>query len=113
MKTKKLSDVEMAIKNFEKAIELDPKYASAYNGLGAAFIQADNLEAAIDAWKMAVKINPDLGFALYNLGLAFLRRGDKVSALDYLNRYKKREYHRLPPQEKDKLDALIQKCQQK
>ncbi|MEE9500436.1 MAG: tetratricopeptide repeat protein, partial [Candidatus Aminicenantaceae bacterium] len=111
--TKDRSDLDLSIQNFEKAIELDPAYASAYNGLGAAYSQAGDIEGAIHSWEKAVEINPELGFSLYNLGLSYLRKGDKYRALEYLNRYKKKEYNRLSPQEKEKLDALIQSCRQK
>ena len=92
---------------------MDPGYASAHNGLGAAYSQAGNIKEAIASWEKAVEIYPDLGFALYNLGLAYLRKGDKAKALEYLSRYKQKEYLRLPQKEKEKLDALIQKCQQR
>ena len=111
--TKDQNALDQAVENFNQAIALDPGYASAYNGLGAAHSQAGNMEEAIRSWEKAVAINPELGFSLYNLGLAYLRKGDKNRALEYLNKYKKKEYNRLPPQEKKKLDALIQSCRQK
>jgi arylsulfatase A-like enzyme/Flp pilus assembly protein TadD len=111
--TKDRSDLDQSVRNFEKAIELDPGYASAYNGAGAAYSQAGDIEGAIRSWEKAVEIDPELGFSLYNLGLAYLRKGDKSRALEYLNKYKKKEYNRLPPQEKKKLDALIQSCREK
>lgn len=113
LESKDRGDLEKSIQNFQKAIELDPNYASAYNGLGAAFSQAGNPDEAIQSWERAVGIDPGLGFALYNLGLTSLRKGDKVKALEYLNRYKEQEYHHLSQKEKESLDALIQKCQQK
>ena len=113
LKTKEQEDLQKALAHFQKAIELDPGYASAFNGLGAVYSQAGNVEGAINSWERAVEINPDLGFALYNLGLAYLRKGDKVNALAYLNRYKQKEYQRLPQIEKEKLDALIQRCRQR
>jgi len=111
--TRERSDLNQSVRNFERAIQLDPAYASAYNGLGAAYSQAGNIEGAIRSWEKAVEINPELGFSLYNLGLAYLRKGDKGRALEYLNEYKIKEYDRLPPKEKEKLDALIQSCRQK
>lgn len=106
-------DLENSVRNFEEAIRLDPAYASAHNGLGAAYSQAGDTERAIRSWEVALELDPDLAFSLYNLGLAYLRRGDKKKALGYLNRYKEKEYDRLPPQEKRKLDDLIQSCREK
>jgi Flp pilus assembly protein TadD len=113
LKTRDQEDLQKSLAHFQKAIALDPGYASAYNGLGAAYSQAGDVEGAIRSWEKAVEINPDLAFALYNLGLASLRKGDKVKALEYLNRYKQKEYQRLSQREKEKLDALIQKCRQR
>jgi arylsulfatase A-like enzyme/Flp pilus assembly protein TadD len=107
------TDLDRAIQQFERAIQLDPEYASAYNGLGAAYSEVGDMDGAIRSWEKAVAINPDLGFSLYNLGLAYLRKGDKKKACEYLTKYKEREYNRLPPQEKKKLDDLIQSCQEK
>ena len=113
LKTKERQSLQKALENFKKAIELDPTYASAYNGLGAAYRNAGNIKGAISCWEKAVKLNPDYGFALYNLGLAYLANGDKLKALDALARYKEKNYRLLPPKEKEKLDALIQKSKQK
>jgi arylsulfatase A-like enzyme/Flp pilus assembly protein TadD len=113
LKTGAQDDLQNSLSNFHKAVALDPKYASAYNGLGAAYSQAGDVEGAIRSWEKAVEINPDLSFALYNLGLASFRKGNKTKALEYLNRYKRLEYQRLPQKERDKLDALIQSCRQR
>ena len=98
---------------FKKAIELDPDYASPYNGLGAVYRLADNLDVAIYCWEKALKLQPDYDTALYSLGLAYSDKGEFVKALDYLNKYKKQNSHLLPPGERKKLDDFIQKCKQK
>jgi arylsulfatase A-like enzyme/Flp pilus assembly protein TadD len=113
MKTKEGEDHRKAVQNFKKAIELDPNYASAYNGLGAAYREAGNLDAAIYCWEKAVELMPDYSFALYNLGISYLAKGDKDKALSYFNKYKDIQYRYLPPKERSKLEALIQKCKQK
>lgn len=113
MKNKTSEDLKRAIENFQKAIALDPTYASAYNGLGSACAQTGNLDTAIEAWEKAVALDPNLSFAVYNLGLAHFARGEKEKALSYFTRYKREYYARLPQKEKQKLDSLIQQCQQK
>lgn len=105
--------LQQAILNFEQALELDPDYASAHNGLGSAFAQAGNLDAAISSWEKAVELKPDYDFPLYNLGLAYLAQGNKTQALKYLTRYKELRYASLPPKEKGRLDSLIQRCLEK
>jgi arylsulfatase A-like enzyme/Flp pilus assembly protein TadD len=104
---------QKAIHDFKKAIELDPNYPSPYNGLGGAYKSAGNIEGAIYCWEKAVELDPDFSFPLYNLGLTYLARGDKTKALSYLVKYKEKYYRSLPPEEKDKLDSLIQKCREK
>jgi arylsulfatase A-like enzyme/Flp pilus assembly protein TadD len=105
--------LQQAIRNFEQALELDPDYASAHNGLGSAFAQAGNLEAAISSWEKAVELKPDYDYPMYNLGLAYLAKGNKTQALEYLTKYKELRYASLPPKEKGRLDSLIQRCQEK
>ena len=103
----------MAIHNFKKAIELDPGYASAYNGLGTAYGKVGDIDAAVFCWKKAVELKPDFSYPLYNLGLTLLSKGDKAQALEYFEGYKKIFYSRLPIKERDRLDELIEQCQQK
>lgn len=101
---------EKSAQNFNKAIKLDPAYAAAYNGMGALYREAGNLDDAISCWEKAVELRPDFGNALYNLGLAYLDKGDKAKSLNYLNKYKEHFYSSLSPEERRKLDGLIQKC---
>jgi arylsulfatase A-like enzyme/Flp pilus assembly protein TadD len=112
LKNNKQDAFQKAVESFKKAIDLDPNYASAYNGLGAALKMRNDVDGAIECWKKAVALNPDFGFPLYNLGLAYLSRGNKDEAVAYLKKYKEKFYSLLPQKEKEKLDALIQKCLQ-
>lgn len=112
LKKRDPGDYQKAVENFRKAIELDPGYPSAYNGLGAALKTSGDIDGAIENWRKAVELKPDYGFALYNLGLVLLARGEKAQALTYLTRYRENSYDSLPPKEKEKLDALIEKCKE-
>lgn len=113
IKSKKASDLRTSVQNFKRAIELDPSYASAYNGLGSAYGQAGNIDSAIRCWEKAIELKPDFSFPLYNLGLSYLTKGDKNKAVEFFSRYKKLYYNYLPSKEKKKLDSLIQTCRQK
>jgi arylsulfatase A-like enzyme/Flp pilus assembly protein TadD len=110
LKSKDPGDLRKAVDDFKKAAALDPRYPSAFNGLGAALKMAGDTDGAIENWKKAVELKPDYDFPLYNLGLAFLARGDKAQALSYFMTYKEKFYDGLPLAEREKLDALIQKC---
>ncbi len=103
---------EKSRRSFESALRLEPDSAQAFNGLGALHRQAGNLEQAISLWEKAVEINPDFGNALYNLGTAYLDQGNKSRSLTCLTRYRMLFYSSLPPEEKKRLDDLIQKCRQ-
>ena len=110
LKGRQAEDLARATKDFRKAVELDPKYASAHNGLGVSLSKSGDIDGAIAAWKKAVELKPDFGFALYNLGLGLLGKGDKAEALKYFIRYKELAYAALPPNDKARLDELIRKC---
>jgi arylsulfatase A-like enzyme/Flp pilus assembly protein TadD len=110
LKAKQPADLTLAVADFKKSVELDPKYASAWNGLGVSLLQSGDIDGALAAWKKAVELKPDFSFALYNLGLGLLGKGDKAEALKCFTRYKELMYTVLPPQERARLDELIRKC---
>jgi arylsulfatase A-like enzyme/Flp pilus assembly protein TadD len=109
-KTKLRESYLRAVDYFNKAVALAPDYASPYNGLGTAYAQVSEMEKAVAYWTKAVELKPDFAFPLYNLGTAHLAQGDKARALEYLTRYKEGFYRDLSPQEKQRLDAQIEKC---
>lgn len=110
LKGRQAADLTQAVESFRKAVELDPKYASAWNGLGVGLRQSGDIDGAIAAWKKAVELQPDFSFAFYNLGLGLLGRGDKADALKYFTKYKELTYATLPPRDRVRLDELIAKC---
>ena len=48
-----------AIYRWEKAVEIDPKYAEAYNDLGVAYEHEGQLMKARDAYEKALQIEPN------------------------------------------------------
>jgi Flp pilus assembly protein TadD len=48
-----------AIYRWEKAVELDPKYAAAYNDLGIAYEHEGQLEKARKAYEKAMALEPN------------------------------------------------------
>jgi len=110
LKGKSSDDLSRASADFRKAVELDPDYASAWNGLGVSSTQSGDIDGAIAAWKKAVELKPDFGFALYNLGLGLLGKGDKVEALRSFTKYRDLFYTTLSPRDRAQLDDLIAKC---
>lgn len=110
LKSRDAGDLGQAVKNLNEAIRLDPRYASALNGLGTALKIQGDTTGAIEAWKKAVELKPEFGYPLYNLGLAYLTLGNKPEALTYFLRYKQITNNSLPAGEKAKLDRLIENC---
>jgi len=105
--------LEKAILCFRQAVAVDPGYAPAYNGLGAAYKRKGDRPGAIASWEKALSLDPASGNALFNLGVAYLEQGEKSKAGALLLRYKSRYESTLSPEERARLDALIQDCAEK
>ena len=58
-----------AIKAFDEAIKLDPKYAYAWNGKGIALADQGKYDEAIEAYDEAIKLDPKDARTWYNKGI--------------------------------------------
>jgi len=72
-----------AIKMYEKAIELDPNNADAYNDLGIIYSDIGQYDKAIDYYSKVLEKNPQHKYAIHNIGLAYEKKGDIQKALEY------------------------------
>ena len=98
----------LAMENFNKALEIDPKLYSAYNGRGAAKFFREDYEGAISDWKNAIESKPDFIDPYFSIGIAYMvKLKNKQKAFEYLNLCKKKFYGKLPAQEQQRLDRLI------
>ena len=70
----KLIRNDAAQKDFERAIKIDPKYAVAYNNLGAAYYQDHQIKKAIKAYQKAIELYPAAATYHSNLGTAYMER---------------------------------------
>ena len=61
-----------AIKNYQKAIKINPSYAQAYNNLGVALQKLNKLDDAIFQYNKAINLKNDFPEAYNNLGNAYL-----------------------------------------
>ncbi len=83
-------DNENAIELFHKALEIDPRYALAYAGLGDAYGQRVQkfgfsrrwIDSSLTASRKAISLNPNLAEAYKSLGLAYGEKGLYRQALD-------------------------------
>ncbi len=100
-----------AVKDFQKAIELDPSYSAPFHGLGVTFLQAGNYAAAISNLEKALELEPGLDEILYFLGLAHFQAGNLIKACDYFEKYKRTPtFALLAPPDKERIEAYIAKC---
>jgi arylsulfatase A-like enzyme/Tfp pilus assembly protein PilF len=112
-RTKKKSDYLHAMEYFKKAIECDPELAMAYKWLGIGYKLGGRIDAAITIWEKALELDPSDDSVVLDLGKAHLERGSKSSALPYFEQYLRLRKDSLLPEERQEIEALIQKCRQK
>jgi tetratricopeptide (TPR) repeat protein len=70
-----------AIDSFNRAIEIDSKYAPAYHGRGLAYLNQGDRDRAIVDFGQAIRLAPDDHRARYHRGVAYSRAGDYDRAL--------------------------------
>lgn len=75
-------DMDGAIKEFERALAVDPKNVNVHNSLGVCHGVRGKFDLAIHAFETAIALNPEDVMATYNLGLAHLKQGHREKALD-------------------------------
>ena len=79
-------DLEAAIGDYTRAIELDPKYAAAYSNRGNAKQAKGDLDGAIADCDRAIELNPKDAIAHKNRGVAKKAKGDLEGAIADYNR---------------------------
>jgi serine/threonine-protein kinase len=87
-------DCDGAIEHFEHAIQLDPNFALAHDGLGACHVNrvfkgfggAEDYERAEKAFTKALSIDPNLFEARMLMVFVYLWRGQKQKARDEVSR---------------------------
>lgn len=73
-------NVELAIKDYTKAIEINPELVEAYISRGIAYSKKGEIELAIEDYSMAIKLNPEESDAYYYRSKAWLKLGEKENA---------------------------------
>src|SRR5690349_6349360 len=87
-------DCNSAIEHFERAIQLDPNFALAYDGLGACYVNrvfkgfggSEDYERAEAAFTKALAIDPNIFEARKLMVFVYLWRGQKQKARDEVAR---------------------------
>jgi len=79
---------EVAISEFRKVTELDPKLTDGFVNLGEVYMETHDYASAIAPLKHALELSPDLVAAHQLLGYALLAQGYATEAIPHLERAK-------------------------
>ena len=71
-----------AVAAYQRAIELDPRSATAYGNLGHAYTQINQLEDAHNSLQRAVALAPKSAVYAYNLGNVQLKLGRAAESVE-------------------------------
>jgi tetratricopeptide (TPR) repeat protein len=74
-------DADKAIKDYDEAIRLNPKYTTAYYVRGLAQVLKKDYAAAIKDYDEAIRLNPKYAFAFRERGLAYNNLKEYAKAL--------------------------------
>src|SRR5579864_4279203 len=74
-------DLDGAIRQYQAALRVNPRYAGAHNNLGRALISKEDLEGAIREFRFAIQIDPNSALAHNNLGNALYMKKDLEGAI--------------------------------
>lgn len=74
-------DLPEAVREYEKALILDPDNINAWNSLGVCYANQGQLEKAVDSFHRVLVLSPDDFMASFNLGFALTRLGRNEEAI--------------------------------
>ena len=77
-----LQQLNLARENYEKAIELNPRYAKAHYNLAGALHELGKLDLSIQSYQNSLDIEPDYAEAHNNLGNVFKEIGQLDNAIN-------------------------------
>ena len=83
---KEKGELDRAIKDFDRAIELNPEFAEAYNNRGVAYGIKWEVDKAIADFNKTIALNPAFVDAYCNRGNAYLLKGEIDKAIEDYNR---------------------------
>ena len=75
-----------AVKEYSKAIELDPSFASAYHNRGILYNDLGEYPKSLKDYSKAIELNPTYVSAYYGRGNAYFDLGEQQKALDDYNK---------------------------
>jgi tetratricopeptide (TPR) repeat protein len=91
-----IGDYKTALTHYKKAVEIDPKFAFAWDNLGICYRRLDRFKEAVEAYKKSLKIDPKGAMPLMNIGIAYQYLEDYDNAIKYYEKLKK--YYKKNPE---------------
>lgn len=73
-------DLDRALAEYQKALELNPNYVQVYTNLGTVYLGKKDFDLAIQNFKKVIELNYWDKKAHYNLGVAYIYRGELEQA---------------------------------
>ena len=86
LKAKSAGDLDAAIREFQRVVELAPGLAAAHVNLGAVYYEKKDYGQAIPSLRKALELNPDLPGAHSMLGVALLAQGYAAESIPHLEK---------------------------
>ncbi|MFH1519701.1 MAG: tetratricopeptide repeat protein [Candidatus Omnitrophota bacterium] len=83
-----IGDLKGALSYYQKAVQLDPKFAQAYNDIGVIYETLGENDKALEAYQKALKVDPEYLPAYTNVAFIYEKRGD----IDNATRYWQKRY---------------------
>jgi tetratricopeptide (TPR) repeat protein len=81
-----LMQLDLAKKNYERAVKLDPRYPEAINNLGTVYYAKNSYRRAISYYKRALKYSGPSASIEANLGAAYFSKKDYKRATQWYDR---------------------------
>ena len=76
----------LALKDFETAVQLDPKRWRAHHNIAILQALQKNNKAAVESFDTVIKLNPEFADAYFNRGEIYFRNNQFESAIEDLNK---------------------------
>lgn len=83
-KGQRSSSLDEQIANYDKAVELDPLFANAYNNRGLSYIDKGEFDRALRDFNTALHLDRQFAWAYSNRGMAYFHKGEYDNAIENL-----------------------------